>query len=199
MGVEKYLVLWGVVFLFSMRVDAVLRTEVSENAYISIDGYDIAWAGPCAVIEPSCGALDFSYQAQFGWRAMDSHLFSELMFSVENFVFAGANVDYHSGNNLDESSGARVLAAESTTGLSLPINDVAVATPWFSSFYNHVDWRDGLYSNWSFADLPGMAWSDSIAVRETHRRIPEPFSMALIGVGLLGLSMSRRSRQHAVT
>ena len=169
----------------------IIFSEVSDNAYITVDGYDIAWAGPCAVTDPSCGALDFSYQAQFGWRAMDSVLFAQLGISAWDFVFAGANVDYFTGNNLDELSGASVSALSGT----LPDNDVAVAAPWFASSHNHIDWSDGSNGLWSFSDINNEGWYDSLAVRASTQ-IPEPSTLAVFALGLMGLA-SRKFKKQA--
>lgn len=189
MNGNKFLLSLVFGFIVSANSHAVLMTEVSENAYITVDGYDVAWAGPCAVSNPSCGAMDFSYQAQFGWEAMDTNLFTALGITAQDFVFDGANVDYASGNNLDEASGARVAAVGGTP----PGGDVAVAAPWFSSRHLHIDWQDGYRNLWSFSDANGSSWWESLAVRQSQS-VPEPAGLALLMLGLAGVVVARKRK-----
>jgi hypothetical protein len=162
----------------------VILTEVADNAYITVDGYDIAWAGPCAVAQSSCGPLDFSHQAQFGWEAMSSSLFAQLNITAFDFVFEGANVDALTGNNLDEASGA-------TVAQNPFIGDIAVAAPWFASAHKHIDWSNGVNGQWSFSDMNNSSYFDSLAVRVSTTDIPEPSTLAIFGLALIGFAASR--------
>ena len=148
---------------FATSANAILMTEVSDNAYITVDGYDIAWAAPCALVTPSCGPVDLSYQSQFGWEAMSSTLFNQLGITASDFMFEGANVDAFTGNNLDEISGA-TLAQNPSLG------DIAVAAPWFSNNYLHVDWINGDAGLWSFSDNNGVDYGESLVVRVSQNQ-----------------------------
>ncbi|MFD2165249.1 PEP-CTERM sorting domain-containing protein [Thalassotalea euphylliae] len=170
-------------FICGIANSSILLSEVSENAYITIDGYDIAWANPCGLGPSSCDPLDLSYQSQFGWRAMDSVLFNQLGITPWDFVFEGANVDYFTGNNLDESTGARVANLSG----SLPNGNVAVAAPWFSNNYTHIDWGNGLDGYWSFSDNFAVGYYDTLVVRESLT-VPEPSTVIMIAMGIFVLS-----------
>jgi len=167
----------------------VLNTEVADNAYITVGGYDVAWAGPCAVAQNSCGPLDFSYQTQFGWEAMSSTLFDQLNISAFDFIFDGANVDSFTGNNLDELSGASVSQNPF-------IGDIAVAAPWFASIHTHVDWANGVNNQWSFSDMNNASYFDSLAVRvSANNDIPEPSTIAIFGLALIALAARKYKKQ----
>jgi hypothetical protein len=174
--------------LVSTNASAVLMSEVADNAYISVGGYDIAWANPCAANSPSCGVIDLSYQSQFGWGLMSEGLFNQLGISAQSFVFDGANVDYASGNNLDEASGANVHHG----GLVGLQGDVAVAAPWFSNVHLHIDYNDGFNGLWSFADNNGGALNEALVVRVS--RAPEPSVLALLALGVIGVGFARKKK-----
>jgi hypothetical protein len=180
----KLLVVSVLGLIMSTNANAILMTEVSDNAYISKGGYDIAWASPCAQVSPSCGVADYSFQAAFGWAAMSQGLFNSLAIVASDFLIAGGNVDALTGNNLDEISGATLFQNPS-------LGDIAIATPWFSNSFVHADWANGAAGFWSFSDNNGSAIAESLAVRESSD-VPEPVTLALMSLGLLGIGFSRR-------
>ena len=64
-------------FLLASTAQATLYTgEVAEDAYVTVAGYDLAWASPCSdgLLEYSCGAIDMSEQSGYGWNIMTSDL-----------------------------------------------------------------------------------------------------------------------------
>ncbi len=183
MGKIIFTFMFGIV-LSSNSYAVLMTSEVSDNAYISVGGYDIAWAAPTAVIAQSFGDLDFTYQAAFGWRAMDQGLFNQLQISAYDFVFSGANVDYMTGNNLDEASGATIASVDNRL-----IGDIAVAAPWFSD-RSYNNWFNGADGYWSFSDSIGEYWYESLAVRSSS--VPEPSILVLMGLGLFGFAATRR-------
>ena len=152
---------------------ALVDEPVPENAYITIGGYDIAWASPCAPAEPTCGALDLSYQSQFGWEVMSTDLFNELGITAESFLKEGGNVDYATGNNLDEATG--IYATSFWAGE--PGGDLALAIAYFSPTYYHADWSDGLTGR--FAPISSSSIADTLVVRlsssvgESAKSVPE--------------------------
>jgi hypothetical protein len=189
---RKSLILAIAIFGFSCHATAaVLETEVASNAYITKGNYQIAWAAPCAAVNPSCGAIDLSYQAQFGWQLMTLDIWNEIGgVDATDFVFAGANVDFATGNNLDEATGATVHISDSRlTG------DIAVAAPWFSNSHLHIDWMDGADGHWSGLDfnLTGYSTAEGLVVRASA--VPLPAAVWLLGSGLLGLvGFSKRKK-----
>jgi len=152
---------------------ALLSGEVAQDAYVSVGGYDLAWASPCSdgLLENSCGAIDLSEQAAYGWQVMTSDLFASLGISAETFV-----VDYSSENT------------QTYDGQSY-----AKASGWFSNSHSHIDVGDGINGNWSFADVAEVySTLETIVYRAQAVSVSEPSSMALLGLGLFALS--RRSR-----
>lgn len=170
-----------------------LLAPVPTNAYITKGGYDVAWASPCAAEQPSCGPIDLTYQSQFGWQIMSEALFNQLAISAFDFVVTGGNVDYATGNNLDEVSGA-YLASVGNPG---PGGDVAIASPYFSTAHLHADWSDAIGLYWDPISTNSAA--DALVVRlQQGNVVPEPSTFLLLAGGISGLGlMGWRKRRKA--
>lgn len=163
---------------------ALLNAPLPTNTYITQSGLDWAWAFPL----PAASGLDLSYQSQFGWRLPT---LAELGFAplATDFMFVGANVSL---GGTDPVSGAFFSATNSNlTGAA------ACATPYFSNSYRHCDWQDGngqTYAPW--AGTPGaFGFADQLVVRVSSNDVPEPGSLALFALGLMGLFGLGKRRQ----
>lgn len=163
---------------------AFLDSPVPSNAYITVGGLDWAWAFPL----PAGFGLDLGYQASQGWRLPTA---AELLSAplATAFLFAGANVPL---GGTDPVSGASFQATNAN------LNGAgACATPYFSNSYKHCDWQDGLgqpYGPW--VGMPGApGFGEQLVVRASA--VSAPASMAVLGMGLLGLGAAVRRRRPA--
>ncbi|HEY0181396.1 MAG TPA: PEP-CTERM sorting domain-containing protein, partial [Rhodopila sp.] len=96
--------------------------------------------------------------------------------------FAGANVPER---GVDPVSGATVSGD--------PGGDMACATPYFSTVFSHCDLGDGVDGLWAHPGDGGYA--EQLFVRGPEPAIPEPTSLAVFGVALLGYGAARGRRQ----
>jgi hypothetical protein len=180
---KKYLFLLAIVLslffsMAGMASAALIDAPVPSNAYVTIGNYDVAWVSPV----DEGYYLDLSYQSQFGWQVMTAAVFNQLGLSAFSFVKVGGNVDYFTGNNYDEVSGATLAYLVG----QLPGGDVAIAVPYFSTQYYHADWGDGNAGLWNFTgDTFGF---ETLA----YRQVPVPGAVWLLGTGLAGLVAVRR-------
>ena len=174
----------------------LVTTELPESAYITVGKYDIAWISPWSQFATP-GGIDFSYQQAYGWDRMTNAQYNEIGgLTAQNFAKVGANVDYKTGNNLDEASGANVQYVVNGD----PLFDVAVASPWFTTS-NWIDWGQGAAGQWSLADGDiggGCEYScnESLAIRlhKDTTNVPEPATLALFGLGPIGSGIARRRK-----
>lgn len=170
-----------ILFSFGTASAAFIDEALPDNAFITIDGYDVAWISPVDEVN-----IDLTFQSQFGWQFMTQDIFDMLGIDAYDFVFDGANVDYETLT--DPVSGAYVA----TYGYD-PGGDIAVATPYFSDLHYHIDFNDGVNGLWNFT---GDSWVlETLAYRESASApVPEPSTWLLLGTGLAGLAFYRRKK-----
>jgi hypothetical protein len=163
---------------------ALINTPLPSNTFITMNGLDWAWAYPL----PAANGLDLSYQSSFGWRLPTATELNSAPLATD-FMFSGANVPL---GGVDPVSGATFEAVNA--GL---ISAAACATPYFSNGYRHCDWFNGLGQQGEvWAGMAGApSYADQLVVRESVSNVPEPTSIALLGLGLMGVTASRRKNK----
>lgn len=159
---------------------SLINTPVSANAYVTLNGFQWAWASPVAADGSfGQGGIDLSVQGALGWRLPTA---AELLLAPTalQFMFAGANVPL---GGSDPVSGAEFQFTNANlTGAA------ACAAPWFNNTYFHCDWDNGRGQNQNNPGDPvdwwgspgSLSYFDSLVVRQ----VPEPATMAVFGLGL---------------
>lgn len=154
----------------------IANGPVDADAYVTFKGYDLAWASPCSSGvngASSCGPIDLSVQAAFGWKIMTLSLFQSLGYDYKVFAvnYSSINTQEYLGKNY------------------------AKASKWFNASHSHIDVSDAMGGYWSFADSNTAGSYETVAYRVSQSNsVPTPAPIALLGVGLLAFVMRRKAK-----
>lgn len=179
-------VIFIVVGSFTGVHGALIDAPVPNNAYITINGLDWAWASHTSDTSSIYFGVDLSFQSSFGWRIPSAEELASAPLATD-FIFAGANVPM---NGQDPVSRAYF---ESEFGG--PTGDAALAVPYFNSLSWWGDWGNAPGSGGAYTRPWNSGGYAEFLVVRGSQQVPEPSSMLLIGLGIVGLAGMRRFRK----
>lgn len=154
----------------------IANGPVDADAYVTFKGYDLAWASPCSSGVDgaySCGPVDLSVQAAYGWKIMTLSLFQSLGYNYNVFAvnYSSINTQEYDGRNF------------------------AKASKWFNATHTHIDVNDAMDGLWSFADANTAGLYETVVYRASQNNsVPTPAPIALLGLGLLALVLRRKAK-----
>ena len=159
-----------ILFVFMIAGNALALSHLGEvvpdSLIVDAGGLEWVYAGPCAPTDPSCGVVQLHHGFYIPGTAEWNASFSDL-----NALLTAFNI-------------------------GVPNEVVPNAAPYFNVSWDHIDIGDA-QSGWIWgapfvdADHASNPASEAFLVRGTVG-VPEPATMLLLGLGLMGVAGVRR-------
>lgn len=167
---------------------AFILTVVSTTANATLVTFDAVGSSDVS------GFVQFNDSAFLGWASVSNSNITDLSLSVLSYTFDLSDVVTTSSTIVD-SSGTIPLIFNGSGALAYNgLATIAFFPDGFGGTTSDGDASlaldtDGIYS------LSGTNWENFFAVRWEVRAVPEPTTMLLLGLGLVGLAGVRRKMQ----